>query len=563
MALMKLQKGPNPGQEYVLDRDVHVMGRHPDCEIVLDVGAVSRQHARILRQNGGFYVEDLKSRNGTFVNDKLVEGQQQLKDRDEVKICDLVFQFCDNSVIGGTVDHIPDAGEATDSAMLIDDSEEAASSTIMSKLDVSTSYSGLRVAVNPEIKLRAMLEITQSLAKSLSLEDVLPRILDSLFKVFVQADRGFIVMQDNPNAPLVPKAVKYRRAGTDDAVRISRTIVREAMTSKQAILSADAANDSRFGMSESIADFRIRSMMCAPMVSSDGKALGIIQVDTLDQRTRFQEDDLEVLASVASQAAFAVENATLHESALRNQAIERDLVVARKVQQGFLPQSPPTVESYEFFDYYLPANAVGGDLYDYVMLPDQRIGIIVADVSGKGIPAALLMAKVSAEAKYYLASIPDPAVAIGHLNNSFAKAGFEDKFVTFLLQLLDVKDNSVTIVNAGHMPPYLRSPDGTVTTVGEAEAGTPLGVVDDFEFEAFKFTLQPGESLTSFTDGISEAMNAEHLLYEENRIKQQLEVAKSGAVADVGRQILDDVKKFVNGYQQSDDMCLLCFARKA
>jgi sigma-B regulation protein RsbU (phosphoserine phosphatase) len=173
------------------------------------------------------------------------------------------------------------------------------------------------------------------------------------------------------------------------------------------------------------------------------------------------------------------------------------------------------------------------------------------------------MAKVSAEAKYYLASIPDPAVAIGHLNNSFAKAGFEDKFVTFLLQLLDVKDNSATIVNAGHMPPYLRSPDGTVTTVGEAEAGTPLGVVDDFEFEAFKFTLQPGESLTSFTDGISEAMNAEHLLYEENRIKQQLEVAKSGAVADVGRQILDDVKKFVNGYQQSDDMCLLCFARKA
>jgi serine phosphatase RsbU (regulator of sigma subunit) len=113
------------------------------------------------------------------------------------------------------------------------------------------------------------------------------------------------------------------------------------------------------------------------------------------------------------------------------------------------------------------------------------------------------------------------------------------------------------------MPPFLRRPDGTVEAMGEAEAGTPLGVVDDFDFEAFKLTLQPGESLTSFTDGISEAMNAEHLLYEENRIKEQLQIAKSGAVADLGRQILDDVKKFVNGYYQSDDMCLLCFARKS
>jgi phosphoserine phosphatase RsbU/P len=565
MATLKVHKGPNPGQEYKLDRDNHVMGRHPDCEIVLDVGAVSRQHARILRQNGSFYVEDLKSRNGTFVNDQLVEGQRQLKDQDEVKICDLVFKFLDQAqAISGTVDHVPDATEAAaENAMVIDDQEEQASSTIMSKLDVSTSYSGLRVTVNPEVKLRAMLEITQSLAKALSLEEVLPKILDSLFKVFVQADRGFIVMQDSPTAPLVPKAVKYRRAGSDDAVRISRTIVREAMTSKQAILSADAANDSRFGMSESIADFRIRSMMCAPMVSSDGKAMGIIQVDTLDQRTRFQQEDLEVLASVASQAAFAVENATLHETAMRQQAIERDLAVARKVQQGFLPHSAPSVENYEFFDFYVPANAVGGDYYDYVVLPDSRIGIIVADVSGKGIPAALLMAKVSAESKYFLASIPDPAKAIGQLNASFARAGFEDKFVTFLLQMLDTKDNTVTIVNAGHMPPFLRRTDATVEAMGEAEAGTPLGVVDDFEFEAFKFTLQPGESLTAFTDGISEAMNAEHALYEEQRVKQQLGVCASPKVADLGQHILNDVKEFVGKYHQTDDMCLVCFSRTA
>lgn len=556
MALLQVLKGPLPGQQHHLERDRSVMGRHPDCDIVIDVGAVSRQHAHIQAVNGGFAIEDLGSRNGTFVNDQKIEGPKHLKDQDEIRICDVVFAFRDRAA-SATVD-LP----VPDSTVSVEETDEG-TSTIMSKLDLSTSSSGVRVQVNPEVKLRAFMEITQSLAKAISLDDVLPKILDSLFKIFAQADRGFVVMQDSPSAPPITKAVKYRRAGSDDTPRISRTIFKEAMTSKQAILSADAATDSRFGTSQSIADFRIRSMMCVPMIDSEGKALGIVQIDTLDQRARFQQEDLEVLASVAAQAAFAVENAKLHEGALRQQAIQRDLTVANTIQKGLLPSTKPSAEAYDFFDHYGAAQEVGGDYYDYVKLPDGRIGVIVADVSGKGIPAALLMAKVASEAKFYLATVPNPAHAIMHLNNSFCALGFDDKFCTFVLQLIDPQEHTVTIVNAGHMPPMVRKADGTVLEVGEAEAGTPLGVAPDFEYELFRYQMEPGDSMTSFTDGISEAMNAAGQLYDIPRIREQLLSAKPESMEQMGQQILADVRKFVAGYKQSDDMCLVCFGRKA
>ena len=211
----------------------------------------------------------------------------------------------------------------------------------------------------------------------------------------------------------MPKAVKYRRHDDTQSVRISRTIVNNVMTSKEAILSADAATDARFDMAESIVDFHIRSMMCAPLIDRDGDSLGVIQLDTLDPRNRFEQDDLDVLVSVACQAAFAVENAQLHEAAMREQAIKRELAVAHEVQRGFLPSARRAIPEYEFFEFYEPANQLGGDYYDYVELPGGRLAVVVADVSGKGISASLLMAKLSAETRYCLASEPSPAAAVG------------------------------------------------------------------------------------------------------------------------------------------------------
>src|SRR5262249_165622 len=301
-------------------------------------------------------------------------------------------------------------------AFLADDEGKTTSSTIMSKLEVSSSSRGVSISASPEVKLRAMIEIMQSLGgQALSLDEVLPRVLKSLFQIFVQADRGFGVIQP-PDGKLIPRWVRLRRDDANDTLRISRTIIRHVMDSKEAILSADAATDERFEMSQSIADFRIRSMMCAPLLDSEGRAFGALQIDTLDQRQRFTKDDLELLVSTASQAALAIQQAQLHEQALRQKELERDLQLATQVQHGFLPDHRPELAGYDFFDYYQPASQVGGDYFDYIELPDGRVGVVVADVVGHGVAAALLMAKLSAETRFVLFSEPTPAAAVTRLN---------------------------------------------------------------------------------------------------------------------------------------------------
>jgi phosphoserine phosphatase RsbU/P len=563
MAILEVLAGTNVGDQVKLSEGRAIMGRHPDCDIVLDAGAVSRQHAQITGVDGEFFVEDLHSRNGTFVNGNQIQEPHRLADGDRLKICDLAFTFYRDQPSQRKT--VGPAGMETvlGGAMLVDDdSDTVGRSTIMSKLDISSDAAGVRLGVNPEMKLRALIEITQNLRKSLDVNGVLPKLLDSLFKIFLQADRGFVVLRGPAEGQLLLKAVKQRRPESDDAIRISRTIINDVLTNKQAILSADAATDSRFQMSQSIADFRIRSMMCAPLVNSDGEALGAIQLDTLDQRSRFQQEDLDMLAGVAGQAAFVLENAQLHEQSLKQQGVQRDLELAHKVQQGLLPAAPPMVEKYHFFDFYEPANQVGGDFYDYIRLSGDRLAIVLADVSGKGVSAALVMAKLSAEVRYCLASEPSAAAAINRINNSFCHSGWDDRFVTMVLALLDPLREEATIVNAGHMPPLLRRGVHQVESVGGDESGVPLGVDADYQYNASTIRLAPGDFMTLFTDGISEAMNPENQLYGIDRLTKQVG-ADAADVAVLGRRILDDVKRFVGGRPQSDDMCLLCFGREA
>lgn len=556
MAFLRALNGSESGRLYRLDRANAILGRHPDCDIVLDEGAVSRQHAQISIANSEFFVEDLGSRNGTTVNGQPVRGRRKLYNNDQVKICDLMFSFHDGDP------NQPQRDTLEGPVTLFEESGPTTSSTIMSTLEVKSSQSAFRVSgVNAEAKLKALLEISRNLGSTIALEHVLPKILDSLFKIFLQADRGFLVLQGPEPGVLVPKAMKLRRGESEDTIRISRTIVRKAMDGKEAILSADAASDSRFDSSQSIADFRIRSMMCAPLLSSEGNAMGVIQIDTLDQRTPFSQDDLELLASVASQAAFAVENAQLHEAALRQKALERDLELAHTVQQGFLPHKSPEVPGYEFFDFYEPANQVGGDYFDYIVLPHNRLAIIVADVSGKGMPAALLMAKLSAEAKYALVSEAGPAEALFKLNAQFAQASWADRFVTMAIAVLDLERHEVHIANAGHLPPYLRRQDATVEPVGVDQISVPLGVIDELCCEQVTVPLVSGDSMVMFTDGISEAMNMNNDLYGLLRISEQVALP-TGGINQLGDQILKDVKRFVGKRSQSDDMCLLCFGRK-
>jgi serine phosphatase RsbU (regulator of sigma subunit) len=314
-------------------------------------------------------------------------------------------------------------------------------------------------------------------------------------------------------------------------------------------------------MSQSVADFRIRSMMCAPLIDSDGNALGVIQLDTLRRTTGFNDLDLEVLSVVALQASLAVENERLHQDAEVQREMQRDLELAHEVQHGFLPQDRPVIPGYSFYDYYRPAQQVGGDYYDYIVLKDGRVAVIVADVVGHGVAAALLMAKMSAEARFALATEPDVAAAMRRLN--VAIEGLDlDRFVTLALAMIDPRSDTVTIINAGHMPPLIRRADATIVEPGTEFSSVPVGIIKDVDFTPFEIKLDVGDCVLMYTDGVNECFNREQEQFGIARIKQILhESQPPESLCDLGANIVRVVKLFIGSVDQHDDICMVCFAK--
>jgi serine phosphatase RsbU (regulator of sigma subunit) len=237
------------------------------------------------------------------------------------------------------------------------------------------------------------------------------------------------------------------------------------------------------------------------------------------------------------------------------------LKVAHDVLRRFLPSSLPKIPCYDFFDFYEPAHELGGDYYDFVPLSGGRLGIVVADVSGKGIPASLLMAKLCSDVRYCLASERSPAEAVARLNRAFNSSGLDDRFVTLVLAVLDPTRHEVTLVNAGHPPPLLRHEGRVSEAVHESATRLPLGVADEVDYVQTVLPLAPGDCLAFYTDGgITEAMNEQDDLYGFERLCAQMTVETRGVLMQ-GRSILGDVKRFVGNRSQSDDMCLVCFGR--
>ena len=553
MAYLKAKNGPLAGQRIELSEDEMILGRSPDCNIQVEDYAVSRKHAKVIRSGDAYSLEDLKSRNKTYLNDiVLTEGAHQLRNGDKVAVCDVIFNFYDE-LAGGMSDSL-DGSRIS----VLFDGNDVGHSTIMSKLEVGTSKGNIQLAASPEMKLSALLEITRALGNALGLDDVLPSVLDALFKVFMQADRAFIaLMGDDGN--LIPRWSKARRDDCEETIRISRTIVNHVIDLREAVLSADAASDQQFDASQSIADFQIRSMMCAPLFDVDGEPIGVLQVDTLERNKQFNEEDLEVLVSVATQAGIAIDNARLHDDALAQAAIKKDLELAAKVQAGFLPNERPHLDGYEFYDYYKAANFIGGDYYDYLEMNNGNLAIIVADVVGHGVAAAMLMAKLSAETRFCLAGTEDVAQAIINLNNRMTGMAL-DRFVTFLLVMINSDTHEITLVNAGHMAPFHRKTDGTVDLVGEDYADLPIGIMEDVEYQSYSFHLAPGESLTMYTDGLNEQDNGRDELFGIEAIGELVKQHQDTAT-ERGERILQAVTDFSAGAIQGDDMCLVALNR--
>jgi serine phosphatase RsbU (regulator of sigma subunit)/pSer/pThr/pTyr-binding forkhead associated (FHA) protein len=548
-------------QRFELNAGDTVMGRHPECQVVLQDAAVSRQHAKITSRNGKYLLEDLKSRNGTYLNRRMIQQPTRLLDGDRIRICDHVFVFhLDDPGVLPQRETIDSGSTSVQSSVLLDENAGRGLSSILSQMDLSSHRSSTQVtSADPQAKLVALMNISKALGAALDLETVLPRVLDSLFELFPQADRGFIVLA-TPEGNLKPLAMKLRRETDESTFRISRTIVRHVMDTRKAVISTDAANDERFDLSQSIADFRIRSMMCAPLLDSEGRSTGIIQIDSLQSHSGFTDEDLDILATVALQAGAAIDRAKLHDVALKQQQLRRDLELANEIQHRLLPADPPRLEGYALYDFYRPAEQVGGDYFDYIELPDGRTAVLVGDVVGHGIAAALLMAKVSAEARFALASERTAAAAINRLNHAICRLGL-DRFVTVVLVLLDPSLPEISIVNAGHLPPVLRRRGADAESLESEYSGLPVGVDCDYCYEQFSVNMSPGDLLVVYTDGVSEAAGPGGELFGNRRVIAHLNEQDWEDGTQFGKSLVQVVRQYMSGSRQEDDICLVCISR--
>jgi sigma-B regulation protein RsbU (phosphoserine phosphatase) len=544
---LQILSGPFTGRLYTLDREVTIIGRNPECDLVLQPKSVSRKHAAILRKSGGFVLKDMGSTRGTFVNGQKLTQPVLLEDGNTLQIGELLLNFSSRVV------------------QIQDGDEEQ--STIYATIDLLNQSDRNLPLVRPEAKLRALRLISQELGGTLVLNEVLDRIFNSLFEIFPRAERGFVLVREPGSDTLVPEVIRSR-TGPAGELTISKTILNRVLNDGQAILSKDLPKE--FPESESVSDSQIRSLMCVPLLDQDRKPIGIMQIDTRDGRGRFDQDDLDLLVAVANQISVAVQNARLHKALVRQREMEQELLFARQVMQALLPDRPASVPGYEFWAYYEPARHVGGDYYGFFPLRQAvgadrrdvatRWAIAVGDVVGKGMPAALLTAKLSGEVRLFLQGDPDPAWVVSQLNHQFDDGGVLDLYITFLMVMLDVQRHHLSVVNAGHPCPMIRRRNGTLEELGKTVSGLPLAIMPNYPYETAMTLLEPGETVILYTDGVTDAMNPANERFGESRLRAALSGAGPGAAA-AGEAIVKAVQRFVADRQQFDDITLVCLAR--
>ncbi len=312
MATLEIVEGINGQQRYDLSSDEVVIGRYPFCDVVFNKNSISRQHARIVHNSDGYFIEDLNSLNGTFVNGERIGARTRLQDQDKIQLYEILLVFHERTGDQPAALDPQQAGTSLGAKPAKPPSQPRPTS-IVNTLDAS----GFDVEVAARQKLSAVLEINRVLGTSLDVDDVLPSILEGLFAIFSQSERGYILFAEEPDGKLALRAIRDRADNTaisNTLGPIGYTMANRVMANGEAILSADTFNDSNLGLSESVLDFPIRSMMCAPLMGPKRKPLGIIYVDTSQADRQFTPEDLEVLVSVAIVAGQAVEYTREYEA---------------------------------------------------------------------------------------------------------------------------------------------------------------------------------------------------------------------------------------------------------
>ena len=408
-------------------------------------------------------------------------------------------------------------------------------------------------------RLSTLIDVNALISSSLNLDQILENVM-TISKQVMNADASSLMLIDEKTNELVYEVA----LGTVGAklkqefrLQMGQGIAGTVAQEGKPLLIEDVYTHPKFyrGHDEATG-YRTKSMIAVPLKVGE-RITGVAQViNRLDDKA-FDKDDLELFIALCSMAAIAIENAKMHRSLMERQRLVKDMEFARTVQESFLPQHAPEIVNYRFSAHYTPAQEVGGDFYDFMRLDRVRTGIVIGDVSGKGVPAALYMAKLGSDLKTLAFTEKDPAAALKKLNDLLAERSRRGMFATVLYLELDSESGRMTLSNAGHLPPIVKRSDGTVKRFSPA-GGSPLGILPGMEFGQETLMLGPGDTVVLYTDGIIEAMNARDELYGYERFEELIRKSPSDPDA-LKSAIIGDVNRFTGLSPQHDDMTLVCF----
>lgn len=527
-------------QNFHLPKGHITVGRSPDCQIILEPQEVSKQHLQIRCTDDLVEVKDL-GRNPTKINQKAIDGLGwvALKHHDLIDICGFDFRLL-----------MEDEPSGVSGSCIV---ENGGSDSALSSRSRSISLSQIGLTESRQFtQLRALLAMANTLRDVLKTEDVLERAVSILFEILPGIDRAAICFI-NEDKVLQPKWWGVRERRSDETIRVSQNIGRHVAETAEAVITSDAMED--FGDAQSVYAASMRSVMCCPLVDPGDEVFGMIHVDS-NVPNMFNQIDLEVLAAVALQIGLAINCSRLHSIALADELLRKDIQRARDVQHRYLPTAPPAVDGFELAGFYRAAYDVGGDYYDYARLPDGRLAIVLGDVVGKGVPAALTMVRIATETRAGLEVCKSPSELLARLN-----LRLQDDFITLVAMFLDPATSKITLSNAGHEPPMLRSVDGTVKPIGFDLSGCPIGVLEDGDYQNTQLVLAPGESLLVFSDGFPDAeQRGSEQRFGSDAISQILGNV-NGPASQIIETIVAKVDRFTEDSPQFDDMCMVCLRR--
>jgi len=519
-------------RRFRLHRAEVIIGRDAACDVPLDDGTCSRRHVRIYSPRAGRYVlEDLGSHNGTYVNGERVPSRT-LVDGDEVRVGRCVLRFADRL-------------DQTEPTVILSDEEEDSSTISVYRHKPSVS----------ESRLNQLLDLSSRLVGALEHRDLLERAMDICMET-LDFDRALIV--ELPRQPGPWQVSVNRNLRADEANRglpVSRSILNRAIDRGERTIINNAIPGAA-DVTESMIENRIRSAMCVPITWQE-QTLGAVYGDRLSTAQEYGEQDVNFLAGLAAQIGAALKTSQWVHEAQLHQQLQNELTIARQIQEGLFPHALPDRPDLAVVAFNNPGRSVSGDYYDVIELDDHRIGIIIADVSGKGVAAAMLMANLQAAVRVMLAGNDDLVRIFQQLNRLTYDNTNGTKFITALLAVIDTADRVIRYVNAGHYPPYRVFPDGRVETLGQ-EAGLPLGVEVDTIHPLVELPLgDQTSSLFLFTDGMTEALNHQDEFFGLGRIEDLLRRNAQTSPGELVNQCRRTVAEFVGHAPQGDDVTLM------